>query len=144
MTTADTGSPPIAAKPRTHMSRRRRINFAFGVCTLLVMLSILAFLWAKDETLTIEVHYYDESRVTVDVDGRTLAFENLSGPIPTEASFSRSISVAKGTHIVKVAEEITDAVGTVTVDVYGTLYVIAFISGGEISFHITSTRPLYP
>jgi len=143
MTTADTGSPPIAAKPRTHMSRRRRINFAFGVCTLLVMFSILAFLWVKDETLTVDVQYHDQSRIAVYVDGRTLAFENLSQPNTAPAFFSRSTSVAKGTHTIEVVEEISGTIGFVTVDVYGTLYVVANIVDGRIDFRVTSTSPSF-
>lgn len=143
MMIANLGTPPIATGSRMRKPRRRRIYFAIGICTVLVLLSTVAYLWIKDEVLTVDVHYHDESRVAVYVDGRTLAFENLSQPNINPALFSRSTSVAKGTHTVKVVDEFTGAIGIVTVDVYGTLYVIASIGDGYISFRVTSTRPLY-
>ena len=143
MIIANLGAPSIANESRMRKSKRRRIYFAIGICTMLVLLSAMAYLWVKDEMLTVDVQYHDQSRVAVYVDGRTLAFENLSQPNTSPALFSRSTSVAKGTYTVKVVEEISGTIGIVTVDVYGTLYVIAYIGDGRIDFQVTSTRPSY-
>ncbi len=130
--------------PGNITKKRKKMIIAISICIILVLLSVLAYLLVKDEMLRVSVHYHSQADVAVYVDGTVLASVNLSHPNVIPAIFSRSIYVTKGMHTIKVVEEITDALGIVTVDVYGTLYVNAFISDGRISFQVTSREILFP